>query len=350
MTLDTSLMLQAVSAADGDRLAMLFRDSLRNGQVHPLWHVMQRYRAGCASQVPAPAQAPLPQPPAGTAPVLARLALAPEAVRRTVAGLPPLPQAALRALKTLQREESSLDELASDLGCDASLTARVLRLANAPFYGVAGRVASVRDAVLLLGRRTLASVLTVSLMTGQFETSRSRLFDVRAFWRHALATAIISGGLARAARLDEDQAFVAGLLHDIGLLAMSVYFPVELDGLLQTACNEDTMLRDVEQRYQLTSHADVGAWIAEHWRFPAPVVEAVASHHGAPAQPVGIAACVHVAVAVAHALDVPGLAHESVPPIDAALWLRVSSDEDACLALFEQAETGVRTLCAALSL
>jgi putative nucleotidyltransferase with HDIG domain len=330
--------------ATAGRLQMLFRTSLQAGRVHPLWRLMQSRACqpltAAAGLVPARVTAPPEK-------------LLPDLVRRRVGELPPLPKAAMRALQTLRREDASLEQVAVDLGCDASLTARILRLANSPFYGVAGRVSSARDAAQVLGRRTLESMLTLAAVAGQFDGQRSQGFDASAFWRHALASAIAARGLARAAGVDQDQAFVAALLHDIGLLAMSVYFPQALDALIAQARADDVELCVVERAHGLTAHADVGAWIAAHWHFPAPVVQAIASHHAPAALPVadaGLAACVHVANAIAHALDVANLAHELVPMIDSAAWQRVALSDEGFRQLFDETESGVRALCAALAL
>lgn len=328
----------------------LFRGSRQSGRVHPLWRLMLMRSAQSPGSADGPASAPTPTPsvPAAT---LDKLSAA--EVRQRVAELPPLPEAAMRALRTLQREQTSLQEVAVELECDASLTARILRLANSPFYGVAGRISSARDAVQLLGRRTLESMLTLAALTGQLQGPRSLSFDSAAFWRHAVATAIVSRRLARGVGADESQAFVAGLLHDIGLLAMSVYFPQSLDALLGQARAADLDLYATERQHDLTPHADVGAWIAAHWNFPAAVVQAIAVHHspGAPAAGVdNLSACVHVANAVAHALDVAKLAHELVPSIDPLAWQRVALTDEDFLSLFAETEAGVQALCAALAL
>ena len=329
-----------------DRLAYLFRTSFWQGAVHPLFHPLQLHRP----QVQPGAYAlGAPAPVAHWAPHR----LQAEDVRRRVGELPPLPQATLRALRTLRREDASLQELSLDLAWDPSLTARILRLANSPFYGVPGRVASVRDAAQILGRRTLESVLTLAAVAGQFEGPRSTHFDVPAFWRHALAVAIAARGLARMAGVDEDQAFVAGLLHDVGLLAMSVYFPEALDELLTQARAADVELCVVERAHCLTSHAEVGAWIAAHWHFPGAVAQAIAGHHAPLAQPpdaFALACVVHVADAVAHALDVAGVAHELVPGVEAAALQRTAIDEPAFGRLLLDIESGVQALCAALAL
>lgn len=331
-----------------ERLRHLFRLSARQGHIHPLQRVLRAHRG---DDGPEPTS---PPPALSSGSTVAPRSIGMAEVKRRVADLPPLPRAAVRALKTLQRDDASLEEVAADLSCDASLTARVLRLANSPFYGVPGRVSTARDAAQVLGRRTLESVLRLAAVAGQFADSRSQTFDTAAFWRHALATAIAARALGRVAGCDEDECFVAGLLHDIGLLAMSVYFGDELDQLIACARSADIDLCSVEQRHVLTSHALIGSWIAEHWHFPAAVVQAIATHHAPPATEgrsrATVADCVHVGNAVGHALDVAGLDSELVPPIDLAAWRRLALDDQALHQCFEQVEAGVHALCSALAL
>ena len=328
------------------RLHQLFRTSHRLGTAHPLLRVMQTYRAE------GPPDAPVEPAPAAVAGAVPRSIL-PEQVQRRVADLPPLPQAAVRALRTLRREDTSLEDVAADLSCDASLTARVLRLANSPFYGVPGRVSTARDAAQVLGRRTLESVLTLAAVAGQFGKHRSKSFDAAAFWRHALGSAIAARGLARVAGCSEDEAFVAGLLHDIGLLAMSVYFPEELDELIDSARGADVELCTIERQHGLTGHALIGSWIALHWHFPSAVAQAISTHHAVTTDadpPAGISDCVHVANAITHALDVAQLERELVPTIEPGAWRRLGLDDEALSRVLDETESGVRALCSALSL
>lgn len=330
------------------RLRHLFRENRRTGRCHPLFELTKAHRLSCSGG--SPTRAALPSyPPAGDILV----SLDPARVQQQVANLPHLPQAALRALQTLRREDASLEDVATELGCDASLTARVLRLANSPFYGVAGRVATTRDVIQVLGKWTLQSVLALAAVATQFADSRSRMFSVPAFWRHTLATAILARGLAEEADLDEEQAFVAGLLHNIGLLAMSVHFPEFLDALIARAHAEDASIAAVERSLQLTTHAQLGGWIAAHWHFPTSIATVIQKHDG-PSGSTGevdpLVACVHVANAMAHALDVAEIDDESVPGVDIAAWQAVAPTEAACLDLMTQAQQGVQALCAALSL
>jgi len=335
-----------LGAPASTRVAHLFRHFPAGGVEHPLRKatLAHRNRPDQAGVVPSAPPAP--------APTQSRALLAADLVRQRVSELPHMPEAAMRALKTLRREDTSLEAVANELGYDASLTAKVLRLANSPFYGVPGRVRTARDAAQVLGRRTLESVLTLAAVSDLLGKPRSKAFQTGAFWRHALSSAIAARALARGARLDEDLAFVAALLHDIGLLAMSVYFPDELDHLLLTAHAEDTDLNGVEVRYALTPHALVGSWIAEHWHFAPAVVQAIADHHEPDARSVAhpLCACIHVANAIGHALDLAGLPHEQVPPVDAKAWQVFDLPQDALCRLFDDTEAGVQALCAALAL
>ncbi|MDE2396734.1 MAG: HDOD domain-containing protein [Burkholderiales bacterium] len=335
------------AAPGAARLDRLFRNSRRAGRLNPLRRLIER-RPGAAAAAPAPAQAPaLAVEESAVAP----LRLEPDEVRRRVAELPPLPQAALRALATLRSEEATLASVAVELACDASLTARVLRLANSPFYGVSNRVVSTRDAVQLVGRRTLESMLTLAAVASQFEAGPSPAFDPGSFWRHALGSAIAARGLARGHGIDEDQAFVAGLLHNIGLLAMRAYFPQALESLVLHARARDLEISAVEAELGMTPHAEVGAWIAAHWNFPPAVTRAIACHHqparAAPAD-AGLTACVHVANAIVHALDLARLPDDMVPLVDVAAWQRVVLPDPVFASLFDEVEVGVDSLAAAL--
>ncbi len=331
------------------RLAWLFRAHAVAPGTHPLQRALFAHR-GAAADAPAPTQA---MPPANVAAAVAALPppLQEAEVRRRVTELPPLPQAAMRAMRTLQRDDASLDMVAADLGTDASLAARVLRLANSPFYGVPGRVGTLRDAVQLLGRRTLESLLTMAAVGSAAADLRCGAFDHSSFWRHELASAIAARALARGAGLDESLAFVSGLLHDIGMLALSAYFPAHLQALLALSHASDQDAHVVEARHGLTPHADIGAWVAAHWHFPAAAVHAIAQHHAPhdPSKP-SIAACVHVADVIAHALDLSNDPHERVPAVNGAAWKAVAPAEAALDALLRETEDGVQALCQALVL
>lgn len=276
----------------------------------------------------------------------------PEALQRKVQALPALPRAALDALGALRDERLDMSQCAEPLARDPALAAGVLRLANSPFYGVPGRVVRVQDAVLLLGRHTASTVVSSALAMTQFAPPRVPGFDLRAFWRHALATALAAQALANRLQQDQDMAFTAGLLHDIGRLALATLYPQQLAQALAWAAAHDVPDGEAERELLGVEHAALGGHIAAHWQLPGALARAIGGHHGpfdalAPMTP---ALVVHMADAIAHALDLEGAERELVPELapPAAAW--VAAQDSALLPLLREVETGVQALGTALGL
>lgn len=277
----------------------------------------------------------------------------PEALQRCLGNLAPLPQAILDALEALRDESLGSEACAQMLGHDPALAARALRLANSAFYGVPGRVTTLRDAVHLLGRRTLSSLLTVALLAPQAATRLGPPLSAATFWRHALGAAFAARGLAEALHADAELAFVTGLLHDIGRLTLAAHFPDELQSAIRLAQGNDQGITEVEDEQLGTSHVQVGAMVTLHWRFPPAVAQAIASHHAPQAASDGrasLADVVHVADAMAHALDLNADPHERVPPLDPGAWERIALPPRVLLPVLRAAERGVAELSLALGI
>ncbi|MBI3368004.1 MAG: HDOD domain-containing protein [Burkholderiales bacterium] len=161
------------------------------------------------------------------------------------------------------------------------------------------------------------------------------------------------GDAARPVRPPE-LAFTAGLLHDIGLLALATYFPDELSAALAHSRAEDRSLDQVERPLLGCAHAEIGAAIVSHWRLPAELCDAVRHHHGPPAAPGNapstLADVVHVADAVAHGLDLVGVPDEAVPETLLPSWNRLALAAAPWQRIFSHTEEGVELLCEALDL
>ncbi len=271
------------------------------------------------------------------------------AVLQRVARLPALPQAVLALQATLHDEHASIAECAGQIRRDAALTARMLRLANSAFYGVPGRVASVDDAIHLIGVRPLRALATTAAVSLQFEPPPPDALGHAGFWRHTLAAAHAAQALAEALGLDDETAYTAALLHDIGRLALAVHFPDAMRAWLPGTAAERAALG--------IDHAEVGAAIARHWHLPEAVAEAIASHHRPPpAERATLVDVVHVADALAHRLghghearhepatDLPGEAHDS------GAWQRVRPEAMALDALLVRTREAVEAACESLGL
>lgn len=279
------------------------------------------------------------------------------AVARRVRELPALPAALTQVLAALRDERLRSDHLAALIEHDQALCVRTLRLANSAFYGLQGRVGSVHDAIKLLGLRTVGNLLTAATLAGQAELSRCAGFDFRIYWCHSVAVSIAAREIAIAAGHDGDQACVTGLLHDAGRLALAAYFPAELSAALDLARDADLDSTTAERAVLGLDHAQVGGLVAEHWRLPAALVQAIRQHH-APSSPGGsidaagtwLVDTVHVADAVAHALDLAHEPHEAVPWVSLDSWGRVNAAQLDSAGLFATVEAGVAGMAAALQI
>lgn len=278
----------------------------------------------------------------------------PAALCARVSSLPVLPQAVIEALRILRSDQASADDCAERISCDQALAARTLRLANSAFYGMPGRVATIRHAHDVLGRRTLGALLTTAAVSTQFGHGSGPGFDFASFWRHALGTAVAAQALALETGADDEQAFIAGLLHDIGRLALAAYFAESLAGAVLAARAQDLPLVVAERQLLGVDHAEVGAMIAAHWHFPIVVVAAILEHHepaqGGTAAPPTMTCLVQAADAIVHALDLNGAEDEAVPVVSDATWDHLGLTPAQVLRVFERTEAGVEALSEALSL
>ncbi len=243
----------------------------------------------------------------------------------TVQALPSLPAVVVELNALMQREDVSLDQVSSLLSCDQALAAKVLHLANSPFYGVSGRIASIRDGLNILGLRQVGTLVMAAALTVEFERLHGKALKLDEYWGHSIACAVAARAIAQAVGLDEAAAFTAGLLHDVGRLVLASVYPQEVAQAIAAAREEDIPPSLVEQRMLGVCHTEVGDWLARHWRFGSLIEQAILLHHvPPPSREPTLADVIHVADAVAHALDLTATENESVPLIDHASWTRLS--------------------------
>ncbi|MDA1010972.1 MAG: HDOD domain-containing protein [Chloroflexi bacterium] len=202
-----------------------------------------------------------------------------------VAELQPLPVVAQRILRLDDSDRFSAHELATLIASHQVMTARVLRLANSAYYGVGRRIGTVRDAVVLLGFRSVRQVA----LTGCFIDARRPVTHLRyeEFWQFSIATGLLAEMLARTAGQHQGQqshqghqgeALSAGVLHNIGLLALDQHRPHVLGEVLERLRTEGETRHDAERALLGFTDADLGGALATHWNFPTTLVDAVQQH------------------------------------------------------------------------
>lgn len=231
-----------------------------------------------------------------------------------IQGLPVMPAVALEVLDSMAGADTDIKSLARRITQDQAIAARVLRVANSPFYGLQMRVSTIHDAIVVLGFSAVRSLVLAAAIVTSLPAGRCPGFSQDRFWRHVLGTAVAAQALAKPLKRPAEPLFIAGLLHDIGRLVMVALYPEHYTAVIDQAREQDCCLRDVEQAVFGYDHAAVGAALAGRWNFPADIVDALAWHH-APEQgvPGGLAAIIHYADAISQALDLEETENSQMP-------------------------------------
>jgi putative nucleotidyltransferase with HDIG domain len=202
--------------------------------------------------------------------------------------IPAFPPVAIRVLGLLQDDDVAVDRLVELIRSDPAFAGELLRRANSPLLACHSEVASLEQALILLGyRRVRALALTVA--TGMYLRKAADIGELRKFWRYSLACALLSEELARACGVHEDVAYTAGLLHDIGRLGLMVAHPEQYAHLIRYAgeqlrTGQPVDIVQLERDLFGVDHYEVGRCLAEAWKLPEPLAEIAGRHPRAVAQ------------------------------------------------------------------
>lgn len=275
--------------------------------------------------------------------------LTPEQLVQGIEDLPSLPAVVMDLLGNLEQDDIDVSVLAKKVSHDPALTAKTLRLANSSAFGLQVKVTTIQQAITFLGFQTTRNLITAAALTGCFPAGRCPGFNDKAFWRHASASAACARGLARRMRFNQDVAFTAGLLHDLGQLVLANSHPDAYGAVLAWRRQQGCSLLDAERAVLGVDHVDAGVALATCWHFSDTMRQAIARHHSPDTPGAGfLAAIVHVADAIVHALDLAGDPDELVPPVSTVAWNAMGLNEEAYLHLFRETEQQAEEMSAIL--
>jgi HD-like signal output (HDOD) protein len=163
---------------------------------------------------------------------------------------------------------------------DQALAARVLSVANSPYYGFSRRISTINLAVVILGTDVIKEILLSVILKGFFSQGQTALFDSDSFWRYSVFCASTTRFLARKFGYRvAGEAFVAGLMHDIGVLIISQIFPKQLALIREEQKENRLTMVEAEERILKCTHSEIGAWVAEKWNLPEQLQSAILHHH-----------------------------------------------------------------------
>ena len=239
--------------------------------------------------------------------------------------LPSLPSLHRAFVREIESPQASAKAVAQIVSRDLGMSAKVLQLVNSAFFGLMRHVAHPEQAAIYLGLDTLKVLSLSAHAFSQVEQVHLDALLLTALWEHSITVATFARELARAESAEQklaDQAFSAGLLHDVGRLVFAACMPEQFSSALGLATPAGTALLEAERQTLGATHADVGAYLLALWGLPEPLVMAAAFHHS-PAQAVqtGFGPLVAVHIADALAYELRGAAYAPAAPQINLPWL-----------------------------
>ena len=201
----------------------------------------------------------------------------------TFNNLPTLPHILLKLLDACNRENVDFDAVADLVEKDPSLSAKLLKLVNSAYFGLPQKILGIGQAVVYVGTSTIKNMTICACVYEAFPNSNANgIFNLKNFWWHSLKCAFLAKAMAFEMNLDQpDEAFVSGLLHDIGKLVLWTNYRAAYEEILQR-CSGHSQCVIEEERALGTTHCQVGEWLLKHWCFQGGIADSVCYHHASP--------------------------------------------------------------------
>ncbi|HOG18708.1 MAG: phosphodiesterase [Syntrophaceae bacterium PtaU1.Bin231] len=234
-----------------------------------------------------------------------------------ISALPTVPGTLKRISGIIEKPRLALEEISRFVASDPALTSKVLKMVNSAVYGFPGRISSVPHAIMLLGLNVVKGLL---LGVSVFDIMQKVMGGL---WEHSVACAVVSRSIAEKMKVkDPEEVSVSGLLHDMGKVILMLEYQEQYQEAMRSAESRQLPISQTEKEIFQETHAAVGMWLSQKWRFPANLVEAMAYHHSpslakiAPME----TAVVHLADGLVRARGVGFAGDPFVPAVDPAAF------------------------------
>jgi HD-like signal output (HDOD) protein len=262
-----------------------------------------------------------------------------------------LPNSWQRIDAVLAHSTSTTSQIAEALAIDPALSARLLRMANSPMFGLSQRVDGLSQAVHLIGTRQLRELALAATVVDLIASGSGRRERIQAFMRHSTATGLYARGLAsRRREVNVERFFVAGLLHDIGMYALELVSPDGANECQRVSTAKTIPIERAEQLVLGYDHGAIGGAILTRWKLPTSLSEPVSWHHQPSAAPTH-----RVETAVIHlatlAIDLLGIGAEGAigTPLDLRAWELLGIDPSELAPLASDTEESLGPMLEILS-
>lgn len=196
--------------------------------------------------------------------------------------VPSFPAVAIKVLQIISNERGQLRELSDLITSDPAISSAILRMANSALFGIRTEVCSILQATHMLGQERVKG-LVVTIAMKAYLNGALEIPTLRACWRHSLACAISSEEFAKVGLMEADVAYTAGLMHDVGRLALVAGYRKQYADFLAAAEIQPCDALQRERELFGVDHCQVGSLLMSRWKLPKMIIEVASQHHDVPA-------------------------------------------------------------------
>lgn len=200
-----------------------------------------------------------------------------ETAIQTAGDLPTIPVVATKVMQLCESENATAEELARIVASDPAVAARVLKISNSAYYGCQRQIQSLSVAIVILGFTTLKSIVVAASVKQVYKPFG---LTEQMLWQHSFGAGLAARIIAQNTRMaNQEEAFLAGLFHDIGKIIMNNLDRDKFQLAMQRCYNEYITFEEAEKSFFPYSHEEVGAYVIKKWNFPETLFKAVMQHH-----------------------------------------------------------------------
>jgi len=198
-----------------------------------------------------------------------------------IKNLPTIPKVVLEVNEMLRTHSGDIARLTEIVGKDQGLTTKILAVANSPLYGLPRNVSSLEFGIMLLGMGEISNIVTALSLASVLKGSTIENFDYMEFWTHSMLVGTASKDIAKRIGFQEiaGDAFVAGMLHDIGIQLTAKYFPEQFKKILFMVTENNIPYYKAEIATLGVTHEDIGHFLITKWNLPSNLAEVMKFHH-----------------------------------------------------------------------
>lgn len=198
-----------------------------------------------------------------------------------IKNLPSIPKVMLEVQVLLRSESHNTIKLADIVGKDQGLTTKILMIANSPLYGLQRKVASLEFAIMLLGVNEVFNIVTALSIAETIKVDNVKGLNFMKFWSHSMLVGIAAKDIAKKLGYFDlaGDAFVGGMLHDLGIQLTARFFPKQFEQIINEIETEGVLFKDAEEKYLGLTHQEIGGFISRRWNLPPHLTNSILFHH-----------------------------------------------------------------------